>query len=244
MDIQLQNILTGVDNNNLVEVDGFLLEETTAENFNKLKINLQKLDPEIELSIYSAHRSFTQQLSIWNEKASFHPDRPIRHLDGKIVDRPQRLLPHEITQLIMRWSAIPGASRHHWGTDIDIYDANAINKRGVNLSEVELIPSEYDLGGYFDKLTRNLNKLIKIDKSCGFFRPYQDDHGAIAPEPWHISYKPLSDEYTKKYTLKLFKEIVRDPRVMYFSELKKRDKALYKHFVKLSEEKFPGFLAC
>jgi len=27
---------------------------------------------------------------------------------------------------ILRWSALPGTSRHHWGTDLDIIDAKAL----------------------------------------------------------------------------------------------------------------------
>jgi hypothetical protein len=26
---------------------------------------------------------------------------------------------------ILHWSALPGTSRHHWGTDLDIYDPTA-----------------------------------------------------------------------------------------------------------------------
>ena len=29
-------------------------------------------------------------------------------------------------QAILRWSAVPGASRHHWGTEIDFFDPDVL----------------------------------------------------------------------------------------------------------------------
>ena len=39
----------------------------------------------------------------------------------------------------MRWSAIPGSSRHHWGTDLDVYDAAAVTPD----YQVQLTPQEW-----------------------------------------------------------------------------------------------------
>ena len=41
----------------------------------------------------------------------------------------------DIVEAILVWSALPGASRHHWGTEIDVYD-----RRGHDPGEpVELV---------------------------------------------------------------------------------------------------------
>ena len=39
------------------------------------------------------------------------------------------LSPLEQLQAILRFSALPGTSRHHWGTDLDVYDAAVIAAR-------------------------------------------------------------------------------------------------------------------
>ncbi len=32
----------------------------------------------------------------------------------------------EKCKAMLRWSAVPGASRHHWGTEIDIFDPDLL----------------------------------------------------------------------------------------------------------------------
>ena len=44
---------------------------------------------------------------------------------------------------ILRWSALPGGSRHHWGTEIDIFDPDLL-PQGQSL---QLEPWEYESGG-------------------------------------------------------------------------------------------------
>jgi len=39
-----------------------------------------------------------------------------------------------------------------------------------------------------------------------FFRPYAQDHGGIAPEPWHLSYAPLATVFSRKLTQDLLRE--------------------------------------
>ena len=39
-----------------------------------------------------------------------------------------------------------------------------------------------------------LDGQMAAGRSHGFFRPYQKDHGGIAPERWHLSYAPLAVE--------------------------------------------------
>ena len=76
-----------------------------------------------DLSIASGFRSFERQLVLWNDKLS--GVRPVVDELGQPIAI-NRLSPFEVMQKVMRWSAIPGASRHHWGTDIDIFDQAAM----------------------------------------------------------------------------------------------------------------------
>ncbi len=102
----------------------------------------------------------------------------------------------ELVFAILRWSALPGASRHHWGTDLDVYDA-AATPEGY---EIELIPEEVDAGGMFGPLHEWLDERIAGDDSFGFFRPYDEDRQGVAPERWHLSYAPVAAVYLEQLT--------------------------------------------
>ena len=99
----------------------------------------------------------------------------------------------------MRFSAIPGASRHHWGTDLDIFDLNKKSKIDTLLE-----PSECEGGGEFFELHQWLDEKIETNQSYGFYRPYANDLGGVCQEKWHISYAPLSTDFFKSYDLELF----------------------------------------
>jgi LAS superfamily LD-carboxypeptidase LdcB len=88
----------------------------------------------------------------------------------------------------MQYSALPGTSRHHWGTDIDFYDENALPEG----YELQLIESEYDHRGPCAALT---HWLMSNAAQYGFFFPYRHYLGGIACEPWHISYFEVANRY-------------------------------------------------
>jgi LAS superfamily LD-carboxypeptidase LdcB len=142
------------------------------------------------VAIDSGFRSFDRQLSIWNRKASGQ----LAVLDSSA--RPMditTLTEHELVLSILRWSALPGASRHHWGTDIDVYDAAAM----PDGYQVQLIPSEYEEDGYFAPFSRWLDEHIANRTAFGFFRPYDRDRNGVAPERWHLSYAPIASAYLR-----------------------------------------------
>jgi trimethylamine:corrinoid methyltransferase-like protein len=39
-----------------------------------------------------------------------------------------------------------------------------------------------------------------------FYRPYKADRGGIAPERWHISYRPLADKYAAEMSKKVLQD--------------------------------------
>ncbi len=86
--------------------------------------------------IASGFRSFERQKTIWNNK--FRGISPILSKESQPLD-PDSLSEIEKVNAILRWSALPGGSRHHWGTDFDIYDRDAI-AQGETL---QLEPWEY-----------------------------------------------------------------------------------------------------
>jgi LAS superfamily LD-carboxypeptidase LdcB len=101
----------------------------------------------------------------------------------------------------MRYSALPGTSRHHWGTDLDIYDAAALGERQA----VQLVPEEVAPGGVFDPLHCWLDERMAAGRSHGFFRPYGVDRGGVAPERWHLSYAPLALECDRQFSADLLR---------------------------------------
>ena len=136
----------------------------------------------IDLVAFSSFRDFGRQLSIWNGK--FRGERPMQDRAGRPLDVAS-LSPAQRVEAILWWSALPGASRHHWGTDFDVLDARALSAD----YKVQVIPSEYQQGGPFHRLTAWLNRHMH---AFGFYRPYTTDRGGVSPEPWHLSYAPVA----------------------------------------------------
>lgn len=132
----------------------------------------------IDLVAFSTFRDFDRQLAIWNAK--FRGDRPMQDRAGRPLDA-RSLTPAERVTAILWWSALPGASRHHWGTDFDVMDAAAL-PAGYKL---QVVPAEYEAGGPFERLTTWLDAHMH---AFGFFRPYATDRGGVSPEPWHLSH--------------------------------------------------------
>lgn len=146
-----------------------------------------------DLQVVSGFRNFDRQLAIWNGKAS--GSRAVLDNDANAIDM-NGLSDTDKALAIMRWSALPGCSRHHWGTDFDVYDAAAVSAD----YEVQLIPREVEAGGVFAPMHDWLDRYLRQGQS-GFFRPYATDVGGIAPERWHLSYAPVAARYEAAFSL-------------------------------------------
>ncbi len=142
----------------------------------------------LPIVIISTWRSFDYQCSLWNNKWLGH--RPLLDRDSQPLTSAQ-LSDHEKFNALCHWSAIPGTSRHHWGTDFDIF-LKAPIKNGYS---VQLTPEEFAPQGVCAELEHWLNDHLE---EFGFYRPYQNDRGGVAPEPWHISYFALADNCLQK----------------------------------------------
>src|ERR1043166_2125944 len=160
-----------------------------------------------DLAILSGFRSFEQQLSIWNRKATGRLavlDSEARPLDIARLSEP------ELVFAILRWSALPGASRHPWATDLDVYD-RAARPQGY---EVELVPEEFATGGQMGPLNAWLGEGVGARAPLGSFRPYDADRQGVAPEPWHLSYAPVASGYARLVTVELLRETVEKADLM------------------------------
>ncbi len=136
-----------------------------------------------DLTPASSFRDFARQLAIWNAKYS--GTLPIYDASGRALEA-ARLTPPERITAILQWSALPGASRHHWGTDLDLIDRKAAGEG----YRVQLTTEEFTAPGPFAPLAQWLE--INAPR-FGFFRPYRGVLSGVRPEPWHFSFAPVAE---------------------------------------------------
>jgi LAS superfamily LD-carboxypeptidase LdcB len=172
----------GKDESLLVECqNGFRLLPEVCGAFKQMQAAAAQ--DNVDLQIVSSYRGFDRQLQIWQNKWSGKAtllDANENILDATTLSDKQKIL------AILTWSALPGASRHHWGTDLDVYDKKSIEH---SQHDFQLVCSEYDHGPC-TQLNQWLNEnAIKF----GFNRPYAKYNGGIAREPWHLSFQTSAD---------------------------------------------------
>ncbi len=136
----------------------------------------------LELQAVSGFRDLARQLAIWNGK--FRGERPVLDRRGRPVDM-QALDEAGRVAAILVWSALPGASRHHWGSDFDVVDSATVpTGEPPRLEAHDFAPA-----GRHARLSTWLDEHAA---GFGFFRPYDVDRGGTSPEPWHLSYAPVA----------------------------------------------------
>jgi len=155
---------------------------------------------DIGLGARSSFRDFATQVAIWNGK--WRGERPLLNRGGEPLRRAQ-IADGEMVDIILTWSSVPGGSRHHWGSDLDVTDTNAIPSG----YEVRLITEEYAESGIFGRLSQWLDAHLA---QFGFFRPYRTDRGGYCPEPWHISYAPVAMPALESLNLAVLRQALAD----------------------------------
>ncbi len=126
----------------------------------------------IDLKIVSSYRSFQKQVQIWERKYdAYTEDDAMEPLDA--IDK------------IIEYSTIPGTSRHHWGTDIDVVDGYRKVEGNV------LNPNKFEEGGPYEDFK---NWMDENSEKYGFYLVYNDHpkRKGFKYEPWHYSYAPIS----------------------------------------------------
>jgi LAS superfamily LD-carboxypeptidase LdcB len=144
-----------------------------------------------DLVAISSFRDFEQQLAIWNGK--FNGERPLNDANGVPVAAAS-LTPDQRVDAILLWSALPGASRHHWGTDVDLIDRKAASSG----YRAQLVPAEFAAGGPFAALAEWLEAHAA---HFGFFRPFKGRRSGVQPEPWHYSFAPIAEPARKRLSI-------------------------------------------
>lgn len=183
----------GVGQQHLAEINDalngtYLVHKAIIPDLTRLLSQAQKDGQAI--AIVSSYRDFERQLTLWNDKWLGH--RPVYSRHGRPLNI-SLLSEMEKYKAIALWSALPGMSRHHWGTDLDIFSAHAISDG----YRVQLQPSEFEPGGAAYTLNQWLNENLE---KFGFFRPYREYQNGVSIEPWHISHIAYSQKAMNSFS--------------------------------------------
>ncbi|MFM7769355.1 MAG: M15 family metallopeptidase [Bacteroidota bacterium] len=148
------------------------VQKETLEAFINLKKEAETAG--INLQIVSGTRNFYDQKAIWERKWESY----------KVSISDSLAIANEI----LKFSSMPGTSRHHWGTDID-------------LNSVETVYFESAEG------TKLYNWLKENAGKHGFCQVYSDKaadgRSGYSMEKWHWSYLPLANTYLQAYNSKI-----------------------------------------
>lgn len=160
--------------------EGMYLRKETIAAFVKMYEAAKKEG--VSLKIISATRNFNEQKSIW--EAKWNGSRLVngKNLAQTIKD------PVERAKTILRYSSMPGTSRHHWGTDMDL---NSLENVYFTTAEGK----------------KTYEWLKKNAATFGFCQPYSVKNetrpNGYEEEKWHWSYIPLSSDLLKEYSKKI-----------------------------------------
>lgn len=186
-----RNQLIGKGNTDIVG-DSYLskMHKETAEALKRMKA--EALKSNIKIEVVSAYRNFQRQKEIF---------------EGKYVKfTSEGLSPIQAIEKIIEYSTIPGTSRHHWGTDLDLIDGNAPRPESV------LVASNFHGTGPFCKMKEWMDEHAA---SFGFYEVYTNDANrkGFKYEPWHFSYAPVSKPMLQAYKKLNIKEILSEEKV-------------------------------
>ena len=151
----------------------------------------------ISIDIASGFRSFARQQVIFDRKMQGQTN--VLDINNQVVDLTNLAIDEQIKSILL-YSALPGASRHHWGTDIDVYSKSLMAGRPLALEAWE-----YEDNGPMAALTQWLDNNMQ---RFGFYRPYDKFRGGVACEPWHLSYAPLSAMFAQQYSQELLADCI------------------------------------
>ena len=152
------------------------LAKKAGRAFEKMQNAAQKEG--IEIEIVSGYRSYDRQKDIWNRK--FKAYKEAGFSDTENINK------------IIEYSTLPGTSRHHWGTEVDIIDGAKPKKGDV------LVSQKFIGEGPYAALKKWMDQHAN---SYGFYLPYTENplRKGFYFEPWHYSYAPLSIPLLQAY---------------------------------------------
>ncbi len=167
--------------------EGMYMRKEAYEKFKEMHA-AAKTDG-VNLQIRSATRNFDRQKTIWEGKWN-----GTRLLEGKENAKKKYPVAKDRALKILEYSSMPGTSRHHWGTDIDLNSfVNSYFEKGKGLKEYEWLTANAIKYGYCQPYT-----LKSAERPDGYNE-----------EKWHWSYLPISVPLTQQYQLRLNNEDIK-----------------------------------
>lgn len=156
--------------------ENYRLRKAAAKAFEAMNESAQKEN--FNIKAVSSYRSYEAQNRIWERKFKQFTQEGMN--PTKAIDK------------ITEYSTIPGTSRHHWGTDVDI-----VLENNLGLAD-ELLEEHFTSNGPFYEFKNWLNEHAE---SFGFYEVYTStpNRKGFKYEPWHFSFKPLSKKYLEAY---------------------------------------------
>jgi LAS superfamily LD-carboxypeptidase LdcB len=217
--------LYGLDDTGLVTLQSrdqrqFLLETQTAQAFTQMQ-QAAAADG-ISIAICSAYRSFSRQQQLWDAKAS--GQRPLLDCNFRPISNRQSMDENTLLHTLLLWSALPGTSRHHWGTDLDLFDDRAIQRQ-----QLQLVNAEYQADGPCFYLHQ---WLAANAADYGFYRPFQTGMSGTSPELWHYSYYPLAEQLRCQYDVTQLADILANSNICLKGPILEQLPALVTRYVK------------
>ncbi|MGV0845663.1 M15 family metallopeptidase [Empedobacter falsenii] len=170
-----QQLLIGKGNPKLIHKNNYALLPEVSEAFEKMKQEAKKAG--FNIYVISSYRDFDYQKGIWNRK---------------FTSNSKNLTPEKNISKIIEYSTIPGTSRHHWGTDLDIiHSVNDIPNDPLN-------EKHFNKGGSMEKFKEWLDQ---NSEKFGFYLVYTNNpkRKGFKYEPWHFTYKPISQKMLQQY---------------------------------------------
>ncbi|RLZ09831.1 M15 family metallopeptidase [Faecalibacter macacae] len=183
--------LIGKSNLKLTQGKEYKVLPEVAEQLEKMKIDAKKAG--FDICVISSYRGYNYQNGIWERKFKANKAKGLSNI--KNIEK------------IIEYSTIPGTSRHHWGTDIDIIDMT----RGIPADPLH--EKHFNEGGSMRKfklwLDENAHKY-------GFHLVYtkDDKRKGFKYEPWHFTYKPISDKMMAEYKKLDIKKLLQENKLM------------------------------
>lgn len=173
--------------------------------------------------IVSAYRDYDRQAAIWEAKSN--GQRRVLDDFDNTVDMAS-LSDFEKVCAIMRFSALPGGSRHHWGTDFDIADRASLPKE----YQLQLTPSECAAGGVMAEFYDWLDTYL-AQPDADFYRPYAIDRGGVSVEPWHLSHRRLASQCEQLLTEQDLYTVVNQSGLSLASVVCENFATIYRRFI-------------
>ena len=156
---------------------GYKLQKRAHQSF--LEMNYEAKKHDMNIRVVSSYRSFNHQNLIWTRKYKRYRSRNLSSQHAVLYN--------------IRYTAIPGSSRHHWGTEIDVVDGS------IKTSRYPLNTKNFHGYGIYKSFREWMDENAH---KFGYYRVYTNDHTrrGFKYEPWHYSFAELAKPMLKDYS--------------------------------------------